>query len=291
MITQRHHYLPEFYIKGFLNSNNKLFVFDKLEKRIKKNEYSPKQIFFDWNRNTLEIEGKKDDFLEKLYQDFESRVSPAYNRIKEQTGRIHYDVNDIFNLLLLVSLTYWRLPKNDETAEDLVLNTPNKELFIKIYNKKTNEEASDDFYEKVKKRVGFVEMYKLAKPIIDFLTLDIKNDLENWVIFGANSDVKLHLLGDNPIVFRGIPEKNILQNEMIFPISKGITLYHTKGEKIRQIQPSDRVRVDIMVFLQSSRYVIGPNKDYLNMIHSLTLGYNTETRVEGLRSENFKIFE
>lgn len=45
MITKRHHYLPEFYIKGFLNSNGKVFVYDKHKKAFNPNEQSPKQFF------------------------------------------------------------------------------------------------------------------------------------------------------------------------------------------------------------------------------------------------------
>jgi hypothetical protein len=289
--TNRHHYLPEFYIKGFVNYDNKINVYDKSEKHFNKNEVSPKQIFFEWNRNTLLIHGEKDDFVEKLYGRIENIISPAYNKIKIQSGEINYNVKDTFNLLLLVSLTFWRLPINDEDAKRFVLSTPNKDLFIKIFNKNTKKEASEYFYEKIKNRNGFIEMYKLSKPIIDFMTLDLNRSFDNWKIYSAASDVQLHLLGDNPIVFKHQPGDNILETELIFPLTKGVTLYHNKGKIIRQIQPEDRIKVDIMVFLQSERYVVGSNRDYLSTIEILAKQYNTKPRVENLRKEIFKIFE
>lgn len=291
MITKKHHYLPEFYIKGFLNDNNKIHVYDKHVKQFKKNEFSPSQIFFEWNRNTLIIDGKKDDFIEKLYGFIESKLSPTYNKLKNQTGTIQYDTRDVFDLLLLVSLTFWRLPINDSNSENFIASIPNHELFIKIFNKETNEEASDDIYEEMKKRGGFTEMYKLSRPIIDYLSLDIKNCISNWLIYGAASDRTLHILGDNPIIFRSTPAKNILESELIFPLTEGITLFHNKGKKITQIQPEDRVKIDIMVFLQSDRYVIGPNKEYLNFIQMISNMYDTETKIENLRNDLFKIFE
>jgi hypothetical protein len=289
-ITRRHHYLPQFYIKGFVNSDNNLCVYDKLDNQLRQN-YSPKRIFFEWNRNTILFEGEEDDYMEKLYSQFENMISPEYNRIKNQVGTIHYELKDIYSLLLLVSLTHWRLPINDTIAEDFVFNSSPKDLFINIFNKENGEEASLDFFNEIKKRKPFIELYRLSKPIIDFMTLDRLNSYQNWLIYGSNSPVKLHLLGDNPIVFKKQPLNNILENEMIFPLTSGITLYHNKGNFIKQIRPEDRVKVDIMVFLQSERYVVGPNKSYLNSIQVLSEGYDTESKIEELRNEIFSIFE
>jgi hypothetical protein len=105
MKTNRHHYLPQFYIKGFVNSTNKVFVYDKFENKFKNKELSPKQIFFEWNRNTLVIDGEEDDFVEELYGNFETRISPAYNKIKDQSGRIKYDATDVFTIREICSRT------------------------------------------------------------------------------------------------------------------------------------------------------------------------------------------
>jgi len=134
-------------------------------------------------------------------------------------------------------------------------------------------------------------MYKLAKPIIEYITLDIAKDIENWKIYGASSNVQVHILGDNPIIFKSIPKRNILESELIFPITKGVTIYHTKGKVIKAIQPENRVRADLMIFLQSKRYVIGSNKEYLNFIQLLAQQYDSASKIELLRSEIFTIFE
>lgn len=291
MKSGRHHYLPEFYIKGFVNSKKKVHVFDKFENKFKKKEFSPRQIFFKWDRNSLFLDGEKDDFIERLYGSFESKLSPTYNKIKRQNGKIQYGINDVFNLLLLVTLTHWRLPVNDDVAEKFVSSRSNKELFIKVFDKETGEEASENLYNNVKRRSGFIEMYKLVKPYFDYMSLDIKTNFNNWKIYSAASEVQLHLLGDNPIVLKKQFQDNILQNELIFPLTKGITLYHNKGKKIKQIEPESRIKVDVMVFLQSKRYIVGPNGDYLNTIQQLANGYNTKSKIEVLRNEIFEIFE
>ena len=291
MSSERHHYLPEFYIKGFLNSDNKVYVFDKREGKFKKNEFSPKQIFYEWNRNTLLIEGQKDNFLEKRYGDFDSLLSPTYNKIKNQSDGMQYNVNDILDLIILVSLTHWRIPLNDENAQSLVQSTSNKELMIKIFNRETREEASESFYTKVKELNGFVEIYKLAKPMFDLASLDDEDIIDNWKIYSRDSQSALHILGDNPIIFKNRPQSNILETELVFPLTKSATLHHIKTKKIKQIPFEWRVKVDLLIFLQSERYVVGSNKNYLKTIHLAAQGYNTEFRIQSLRKEIFDIFE
>jgi hypothetical protein len=47
----------------------------------------------------------------------------------------------------------------------------------------------------------------------------------------------------------------------------------------------------LLMFLQSERYVVGPNKDHLNAVKNLANGYNTKERIEALRNEIFNVFE
>ncbi len=291
MITKRHHYIPEFYIKGFLNSNNKVFVFDKLEQNFKPNEFSPKQIFFEWHRNTVKINGVNDDFIEKLYGFWDNLISKTYEKIINQKGKLISEPMDYFHLIVFVSLIHWRIPFQDEDIIELLNNSSKEELSFKIYNKKTNEEANPEFYDNVKKREGFKEIYRLSKPVIDYLTLDIKNRLNNWKIYFAGSGVQLHILGDNPAVFKNEPKINILETELIFPLSKGKFICHTNGKSLEQIRPETRVSIDIMIFLQAERYVIGPDKDYLNTIKMLAGNYNNKTRIDSLRNDIFKVFQ
>ena len=49
----RHHYLQQFLIKGFLNENDKVFVYNKELDKIQTKEQSSKSIFFEENKNTI----------------------------------------------------------------------------------------------------------------------------------------------------------------------------------------------------------------------------------------------
>ena len=50
------------------------------------------------------------------------------------------------------------------------------------------------------------------------------------------TDNQLHILGDNPIIFRNQPANNILESELIFPLTKGAMVFHTEGKEIQQIE-------------------------------------------------------
>ncbi len=45
-ITKRHHYIPEFFIEGFVGEDGKLAVFNKETGKLDKLRKSPKQVFF-----------------------------------------------------------------------------------------------------------------------------------------------------------------------------------------------------------------------------------------------------
>ncbi|WP_338765226.1 DUF4238 domain-containing protein [Bernardetia sp. ABR2-2B] len=292
-MTNRHHYLPEFYIKGFVNSENKVYVYDKAENKLKKKLFSPKQIFFEWNRNTLHIEKGDTDFIEELYAFFEAKIAPVYNRVKSQSGSVQYYIEDVFYLLILVSLTYYRLPKNDKDIEKFISSSSSNELLVKTLDKESNQTITNQhLYNEMRNKVGFTEIYKLIKPLNDFMLLDIHKNIENWRIASSSRETSLHLLGDSPIVFKDKPSNNnILETQLVFPLTNNMRLYYHKGKKIQQIKPEYILDIDIMIFLQSERYVVGANKEYLDVISKLAQEYNDKEKIEFLRSEIFKIFD
>ena len=66
-LSKRHHYIPKFLIKNFSDSDEMLWVYNKTEKRIKKNRQSPKAIFFELGRNLFDVNGEQVDNIEKMY--------------------------------------------------------------------------------------------------------------------------------------------------------------------------------------------------------------------------------
>jgi len=69
----RHHYIPQFYLKGFTDENNRIEIYDLSTDRIKsKGPFSTKSHFFEEGRNSWITEDEVTDFLEeRLYKNLD----------------------------------------------------------------------------------------------------------------------------------------------------------------------------------------------------------------------------
>lgn len=140
-----HHYLPQFYLKNFAftikKKNYRLYVYDKIhEKKIVPK--TTKEICYEKHRNTLDIYGEKDYFIEKSFSELEGvmaeflRLTLEYEKIihdesiksksildKNKFLPYSYKINlkklldiryyaRIFNYI--ISVFYWRLTIHDD---------------------------------------------------------------------------------------------------------------------------------------------------------------------------------
>ena len=270
-ISRKHHYLPEFYLRGFTGEDEKFAVFDLETKNLKTKRLTPSQIFFEYDRNTFEIDGVKDDFVEKMYGRLETQIGRVFKKIRDQKSSSLLNANDMFNIILFMGSLYWRIPKTDKLIKDVIESSTSDELSFKIINKITGEDAPESLYNLIKDREEFVGAYRTVKPILDYVKGFDVSKIENWVVFFASLNEKgerkeMHLIGDNPIIFRQPDNTNIFEQELIMPLSSGKTLYHTRGKDIKIIEPTARIDVDRLIFLQSEKYVCGPDSWYLENI-------------------------
>ncbi len=51
--SKRHHYLPQFYLRGFTDNKGEFYVFDKQTEEIRKS--NPLNSFFENHRNTANV--------------------------------------------------------------------------------------------------------------------------------------------------------------------------------------------------------------------------------------------
>ena len=76
-ISKRHHYIPQFYLKGFTNELGEYYLFDKERNEIRKSK--PINSFFENKRNTAFVKDEEFVVLEDMYAyyvEIPSKVTP-----------------------------------------------------------------------------------------------------------------------------------------------------------------------------------------------------------------------
>lgn len=290
--SERHHYLPEFFIKGFVGEDGKLSVYDKTKRKIVSLRKSPKQVFFEWNRNTFNINGEKTDFVENLYQFGENKFAPTYKKLIEKLEPIKLEPFDLLHLFLFIATIHWRVPNQDDSINDYSKYLGDRKSFFSLKNKITGEDSPKEMYDRIINEPAFIESTKIIRAMQNYLELDKQTNIENWKLYytekGKN---QFNLLSDNPLILWNENCENILKSESIFPLSKGKIVYHTNGKNLSELPATHRISVDILAFIQADKMVCGSNKEYLLAIVELAEKYDTQRRIDLLKYETFKIFK
>lgn len=291
-ISKRHHYIPQFFIKGFAGEDGKLAVFNKESGELDQSRKSPKQIFYEWNRNTFDINGEETDFVEKIYQFGESKFSETYKRITANQESIELLPYEILHLMYFIAEIHWRVPNQDIEFVNYIKQITPENLSLKITNKNTGENVSQELFSRIKNEPAFIETSKMVRAMENFIGVEKNETINNWKLYYAPSNnPQLNILSDNPVIIKQNDNSNILKSELIFPLSKGKTIYHTNGKILNEISAHDRLRVDILAFLQSDKMVCGPDSKYLEDISKVAKQYDSKSGIQHLKEKIFGVFE
>lgn len=269
-----------------------LAVFNKETGKLDNLRKSPKQIFFEWNRNTFNINGKDNDLVEKLYQFGESKFSETYRKVTAKQEPIELSLYDLFHLMYFISEIHWRVPNQDSEFLNYMKQMTPENTSLKITDKDTGENVSQELFDRIINEPAFVETSKMIRAIENFTGVEKDETIKNWKLYYVSpNNPQLNLLSDNPVIIRNNSNSNILKSELIFSLSKGKTIYHTNGKILKEIPAENRLNVDVLAFLQSNKMVCGPNSKYLEDISELAKFYDTEDRIKALKEKVFNIFQ
>ena len=291
-ITKRHHYIPQFFIKGFAGEDGKLAVFNKESGELDTLRKSPKQIFFEWNRNTFNINGEDTDFVEKLYQFGETKFAETYKKITKSQEAIELIPYDLLHLMYFIAEIHWRVPNQDSDFLNYIKQITPENSSLKVTNKDTGENVSQELFDRIVNEPAFIETSKMIRAMGNFIGVEKNETIKNWKLYYVPpNNPQLNLLSDNPVILRQNDNSNILNSELIFPLSKGKTIYHTNGKILNEISAHNRLKVDILAFLQSDKMVCGPDSKYLEDISKVAKKYDSKSGIEYLKEKIFEVFE
>lgn len=265
--SHKHHYLPVFYLKGFVNEKKNFFVFDKRYETIKMK--FPTNTFFEIDRNTGIIGDEKSILLEEMYAHIENNIAPHFLKLKEIVNLNELDMESFFHSLRFIHFLYWRIPENDKILEEIINEQTFNESGFDLIDKETGKSsASLELQEQFKNVDLFRKMYRIFIPLLSSRKKYAKTDYENWKIYNRNDN--RNFTGDNPVIIDKFIDFGSLNEELIFPLAGNKILVHTKRPKPESLPSIFKISFDMLLLQQANRYVCCSDKKYLeNLVNDL----------------------
>ncbi|MBC3540414.1 DUF4238 domain-containing protein [Rufibacter sediminis] len=284
-ISNRHHYIPRFLIDKFTDSDKKVWVYNKIEGRIQKNKQSSKSIFFEMGRNNFDINGEKADNIEQLYGEVDNLLSKNLEKVlstHSMSGR------ELTLLILLVSLTKWRIPSSDERFKSQFQDIPSEQLGLAI-RPIGKTESDEEALKKIKEMDFIKEVNRLLLPIQPLLREENLNEIHKNCFIVSHEDFP-SLLGDTPIIESLNTSYETLGN-FIFPLSKNETLVCKRGTSKKNPQTVFYIQKDLTMFHLAQKYVVCKSKEHLLNIARIHQTLLQENKAHLLTKYIFNFFD
>lgn len=275
--SSRHHYIPQFFLKGFKNEEGLLYVYDKKKNKILSDPRPAKSIFFEKNRNTVQItENRETSIIEDIYSniDFESSKVISYYR-DEDLDKIKFSTEDTAKIKFFLITLFWRIPYTDFTAKDLISRA---ELHSEILEPERIK--SDQTFLKFQRAMFF-------KKVVDEMK---DNALKGKVYINIHeSSTNIYLIGDNPVLYRKTPGTFNELGELDFLIAIGPRrVYSSTSNSLENFKFENSIRYNTSVIHQSVNYVASND---LEVLRKAIMLYNELKEKNALYRINERTFE
>ncbi|MDQ6961559.1 MAG: DUF4238 domain-containing protein [Mariprofundaceae bacterium] len=208
--SQKHHFIPIFYQKGFRSDQDELFAYKKDRGGIKIR--SPSQIMYEKNLHTFQHKGEE-SMIEDFYSKLEGWFS-EYSKIMENIdnpnliGELMKDGNFQRLAKLMVSIQFWRTPCRTQQAIIYA------EKLVNLYDKADDETKTFLYHNRDlveyhskravryhKKRAKKNDSLKLIQFfLLPLLSFDISCKVKNFKLFQANEHKKF-ITSDRPVIY------------------------------------------------------------------------------------------
>ena len=281
----KHHYLPQFYIKGFTNNEKQLYIYNKKKDTISKRPISPGGIFYELDANTIELHGEVSYELEDVYyRDIDNKFSKTIEifRNEKNAEPLFIEENKIAISLFFISI-FWRIPttryliNNLVQIADLTFTAKNESLFLDLIENK-NYKEDPSFLKLAKAALLFETVYKLSDPPEETAYYRITDFPE-----------KTLLLGDYPMLYSKIPNSfnDLYYADHILPVSATRIITRTTRE-LKPMSIESQIPINLAIIDQSSTYIASANLEFLSMMIEL---YKDLKMLGKLNDELEKVFD
>lgn len=251
--SSRHHYIPQFLIDGFTSAEGVVYVYDKNRSKILNKPKAPKAIFFERDRNNIDLpDNNQSSILEDiLYREIDNLGSSIVKYFQDtELDKVEFNEDNVAQFLFFLISLFWRIPKTDFAVEDLIARAD-------IESKGISPEIlkRDDGFKKTK-RPGLIthtikEMINSSETSKKYINL---HQMSNEIL----------VLGDNPLLFKKMSTKFSEFGKEDFLIAlTSRRIYSSTHETLGILKNINAFKYNAAVIDQSLRYVCCSNKDTL----------------------------
>lgn len=255
-VSHRHHYIPKYFIDGFTNGENLLWVYDKQKDTILKKPRPSGSLFYEEYRNSVDFGAEQPlPIFEEGYSVLDNLLPAAIRLLISETNK----ENDIFielvaHLNVLVIDLFWR-NINTDFYFDLLFDYSMLSITV------NNQKLTKPDIKQLQDQPGFKQLVRmnLAKTALKHATQkdQDKQFTAELIVFPMDQ----LCLGDMPFLFKSAPieDNDLINLPALIPVSKRKLLIRNvkqpKAFTLKETQYLNAILID-----ESSKYICGANK-------------------------------
>ncbi|MGN2670351.1 DUF4238 domain-containing protein [Aliivibrio fischeri] len=224
-ISKNHHFIPEFYIKGFSDENEDIYLYDVEYKKIGKSAKKAPQIFYKEHLHTVISFGDKSVFIEDSYSELEGHFSKVIRGLKKLPTEALSEIAkfDLFSkiIILMMSVQYWRNPANIKHAEEM------SNSLVDLYDK------------------ALLTNFKFNEEQLKGLKIIKLNETQEFIC------------SDNPVMIDSFGADFSFQGDVFYPLTKELAITNIN------ININNLLDIDKMIVSRASKKIIASSKERL----------------------------
>ena len=259
--SSKHHYIPQYFINGFLAADKQMDVYDKQRGAIQKHRKSTGGVFYELGRNSADFGFSRPvSLFEDAYGTIDNLLPAAVKLLRADPKLITRDIflELMAHINILIIDLFWRNINSDQLFEDIYSN------YKITFTLDKTKVLSKEHTEYLKTIPGFKQLSRLSliqSALRDALEMEAQEITTGNLIAFETDQI---CIGDMPFLFLFQPYDHYSLNRVpaIIPISKS-KIYLRNVERIRSFDSSDTCMINALIIKQSSKMICGANPTVL----------------------------
>lgn len=265
--SKKHHYLPIFYLKGFADDNQQLFIYDKIKDEILEGQ-NPSSKFYENHLNNFRADGRILFSLEEtIFTPSDTKVSPLFSRFRN-TKDYQFSAYDKVQLLHFLSQLYWRSPETNEKYIELIEKDGLSNNYFRITKagKTVKDEEIPEIIDKILNDTESQKMFKHIIPLSNGNFEELQRLIEKWKVIDLSTEQNIFITGDNPFLInnKNFRIDNVFE-ELIFPLSKNKVLI-LSDQAPNFFDSIALANINILILHQTKRFIASESRNQLETV-------------------------